>query len=84
MRQPKRRYERLRDLLPGKSALVGPGINKLEAKLAVELSEYIPPDKQLHRAHSLRLAELAAARWQNDTPPAPGDLVPEYGLEFGS
>jgi tRNA threonylcarbamoyladenosine biosynthesis protein TsaB len=76
-------YESIGELLDGRVALVGPGIDKLEAKLAVRYKSCIPSDTEAHRAHALILAELAQKKWSDHSPPTPESLVPEYGLEFG-
>ena len=66
------------------SLLIGPGVKFLGETLCSKLSNLIPLDDDLHRPHSLKLAELACEEWQNRTPPNASDLVPEYGLEFGA
>lgn len=76
-------YESIRAILTENTALVGPAVTKLDAKLQTDYKEYIARESDAHRAHSLLLAELATQQWSHTEPPAAGDLVPVYGLEFG-
>ncbi|MBU1638589.1 tRNA (adenosine(37)-N6)-threonylcarbamoyltransferase complex dimerization subunit type 1 TsaB [bacterium] len=76
-------YESIRTILSEHTVLVGPAVTKLDAALQADYKNYIARESDAHRAHSLLLAELAGNLWAHTTPPAAGELVPVYGLEFG-
>jgi tRNA threonylcarbamoyladenosine biosynthesis protein TsaB len=77
-------YEKIGTLLPAKCTLVGPGIQKLPAELAENLKQFLSPESEQHRAHAEKMAKIALTEWPNKPALDPGDLVPEYGLEFGN
>ena len=77
-------HEELQQLREEMSLLVGPGTKYLSEPLRNHLADLIPPDEQLHRPHSMLVAQLSREAWSGKIAPDAGALVPEYGLEFGA
>ncbi len=70
--------------LPEKGLICGPGCDTLPAELKVKLKARIPQDKALHRPHARSLIDLARKAWTDREPLKIGQVLPEYGLEFGA
>jgi tRNA threonylcarbamoyladenosine biosynthesis protein TsaB len=62
--------------------LIGPGVKHLSPELREHLASWIPEDADVHRPHTMRVAQLARAEWLGKERPDAASLEPEYGLEF--
>jgi tRNA threonylcarbamoyl adenosine modification protein YeaZ len=70
--------------LPLSGAICGPGCRSLPDELKVRLEDRIPAEEILHRPQADALIDLARTTWQHRERLAIGDVLPDYGLEFGA
>lgn len=73
----------LEDAIPADSALCGPGCLTLPREIGT-FGERIFPDEWAHHPQTATLIALAQARWQHREPLPLGQVLPDYGLEFGA
>lgn len=76
--------DNLAELLPPDSVLCGAGCATLPQGLHERLSARIATDADAHRPHTATLIRLAQARWQHREPLPLAQVLPDYGLEFGT
>jgi len=72
--------ENLASAIPPESTLCGAGC----ATLPNEWQGRVAADANAHRPHAETLIQLALARWQHREPLPLGQVLPDYGLEFGA